>query len=46
VQLVRSMLAAFPADAHWHQSRGACGGVRHRPLLPLPGDEERDWDWE
>jgi len=44
-QLVRSMLTAFPADAHWHQRRGACDGVRRPPLLPLPGDEERDWDW-
>jgi NADH:ubiquinone oxidoreductase subunit F (NADH-binding) len=44
-QLVRSMLTAFAADAHWHQWRGPCGGVRHPPLLPLPGDEERDWDW-
>jgi NADH:ubiquinone oxidoreductase subunit F (NADH-binding) len=45
VQLVRSLFTAFPADAHWHQWQGACGGVRHPPLLPLPGDEERDWDW-
>ena len=44
-QLVRSLLTAFPADAHWHQWQGACGGVRRAPLLPLPGDEERDWEW-
>ena len=44
-QLVRSLLTAFPADAHWHQWQGACDGVRRPPLLPLPGDEERDWDW-
>jgi NADH:ubiquinone oxidoreductase subunit F (NADH-binding) len=44
-QLARSLLTAFPADAHWHQWQGACGGVRRPPLLPLPGDEERDWDW-
>jgi NADH:ubiquinone oxidoreductase subunit F (NADH-binding) len=44
-QLVRSLLTAFPADAQWHQWQGACDGVRHPPLLPLPGDEERDWDW-
>ena len=44
-QLVRSMLTAFAADAHWHQWQGACDGVRHPPLLPLPGDEERYWDW-
>ena len=44
-QLVRSMLTAFPVDAYWHQWEGACDGVRHPPLLPLPGDEERDWDW-
>jgi hypothetical protein len=42
---VRSMLMAFPADVHWHQWQGACDGVRHAPLLPLPADEERDWDW-
>ena len=44
-QLVRSLLTAFPADACWHQRQGACGGVRRPPLLPLPGDGERDWDW-
>lgn len=44
-QLVRSLLTAFGEDAHWHQWQGACGGVRRAPLLPLPGDEERDWDW-
>jgi NADH:ubiquinone oxidoreductase subunit F (NADH-binding) len=42
-QLVRSLLTAFPADAHWHQWQGACDGVRWPPVLPLPGDEERDW---
>jgi len=45
-QLVRSLLIAFPADAHWHEWQGACDGVRHPPLLPLPADAERDWDWE
>ena len=44
-QLVRSLLTAFPEDTHWHQWQGACDGVRRAPLLPLPGDEERDWDW-
>ena len=44
-QLVRSLLTAFPADAHWHQWQGTCGGVRRAPLLPLPGEEERDWEW-
>jgi NADH:ubiquinone oxidoreductase subunit F (NADH-binding) len=44
-QLVRSLFRAFPADAHRHQWQGACEGVRRPPLLPLPGDEERDWDW-
>ncbi len=44
-QLVRSLLTAFPADTHWHQWQGGCDGVRRPPLLPLPSDEERDWDW-
>jgi NADH:ubiquinone oxidoreductase subunit F (NADH-binding) len=44
-QLVRSLLTAFPADAQWHEWQGPCDGVRRPPLLPLPGDEERDWDW-
>jgi NADH:ubiquinone oxidoreductase subunit F (NADH-binding) len=43
-QLVRSLLTAFAADAHWHQWQGACDGVRRPPLLPLPRDEEREWD--
>jgi NADH:ubiquinone oxidoreductase subunit F (NADH-binding) len=44
-QLARSTLRAFPADVNWHQWRGACDGVRRPPLLPLPDDEERGWDW-
>jgi NADH:ubiquinone oxidoreductase subunit F (NADH-binding) len=44
-QLVRSLLTPFPADVSWHQRQGACDGVRRPPLLPLPGDDERDWDW-
>ena len=23
----------------------ACYGVGRAPLLPIPSDEERDWDW-
>ena len=45
-QLARSLLTAFPADVDWHRWQGACDGVRRPPLLPLPGDEERDWGWE
>jgi NADH:ubiquinone oxidoreductase subunit F (NADH-binding) len=44
-QLVRSVLSAFPADAHRHERQGPCPGVGRPPLLPLPGDEERDWDF-
>jgi NADH:ubiquinone oxidoreductase subunit F (NADH-binding) len=44
-QLVRSLLSAFPADAHRHERQGPCPGVGRPPLLPLPGDEERDWDF-
>ena len=44
-QLGRSVFRAFPADVHWHRWQGACDGVRRPPLLPLPGDEEREWDW-
>jgi len=45
-QLVRSMFAAFGDDARWHQRQGACHGIRRAPLLPLPGDGERDWGWK
>jgi NADH:ubiquinone oxidoreductase subunit F (NADH-binding) len=44
-QLVRSALQTFSADAHWHDNRGACYGVRRDPLLPVPGDQEREWGW-
>ena len=44
-QLVRSVLRAFPADAHWHERTGSCGGVGRPPLLPLPRDEDRRWDF-
>jgi NADH:ubiquinone oxidoreductase subunit F (NADH-binding) len=44
-QLVRSVLRAFPADARWHERTGSCDGVGRPPLLPLPRDEEREWDF-
>jgi NADH:ubiquinone oxidoreductase subunit F (NADH-binding) len=44
-QLVSSALTAFRVDAHWHDLNGPCGRVRRAPLLPVPGDEERDWAW-
>jgi NADH:ubiquinone oxidoreductase subunit F (NADH-binding) len=44
-QLVTSLLRAFAADTQRHEWHGSCEGVRRPPLLPLPGDEERDWDW-
>jgi NADH:ubiquinone oxidoreductase subunit F (NADH-binding) len=43
VQLVRSALRAFEADALRHDQRGPCPGVARAPLLPVPGDA--DWDW-
>ena len=43
VQLVRSALRAFEADARRHDHRGPCPGVARAPLLPVPGDA--DWDW-
>jgi NADH:ubiquinone oxidoreductase subunit F (NADH-binding) len=44
-QLVRSLLNAFPADVLRHEYHGPCDGVGRSPLLPLPDDEERDWDF-
>jgi NADH:ubiquinone oxidoreductase subunit F (NADH-binding) len=44
-QLVRSALTAFAADARWHDRHGPCHGVSRAPLLPIPSDEEREWDW-
>jgi NADH:ubiquinone oxidoreductase subunit F (NADH-binding) len=41
-QLVRSALTAFQEDVWWHQERGPCYGVRHAPVLPIPGDMA-DW---
>jgi NADH:ubiquinone oxidoreductase subunit F (NADH-binding) len=43
--LARSAMRAFAADARWHDRYGPCEGVRRPPLLPVPGDEEREWDW-
>jgi NADH:ubiquinone oxidoreductase subunit F (NADH-binding) len=45
-QLVTSMLRTFAPDAQRHEGHESCEGVRRPPLLPLPGDEERDWDWQ
>ena len=44
-QFVRSALTTFAADARWHDQHGSCYGVNRSPLLPVPGDEEREWDW-
>ena len=44
-QFVRSALTKFAADARWHDQHGSCYGVNRSPLLPVPGDEEREWDW-
>jgi NADH:ubiquinone oxidoreductase subunit F (NADH-binding) len=44
-QLARSAMRAFIADARWHDHCGPCDGVRHAPLLPIPGDGEEDRDW-
>ncbi len=44
-RLVRSALRTFAADARRHDLSGACYGLRRAPLLPVPGDDERDWDW-
>jgi len=44
-QLVRSLLRAFPADARRHERTGSCDGVGRSPLLPLPRDEDREWDF-
>jgi len=41
-QLARSALTAFREDVWWHQERGPCYGVRHPPVLPIPGDMA-DW---
>jgi NADH:ubiquinone oxidoreductase subunit F (NADH-binding) len=45
-QLVRSALQTFGADAHWHDSNGPCYSVQRDPLLAVPGDAEREWDWK
>jgi len=45
-RLVRSALRTFEADARWHDQRGACYGVQRDPLLPVPGDDEREWSWK
>jgi len=44
-QLVCSALTAFAAHARRHDRQGPCYGVGRAPLLPIPSDEERDWDW-
>ena len=45
-QLVRRALRTFTADALSHEHNGACYRARQAPLLPLPRDTGRDWDWE
>ena len=44
-QLVRSALTTFAADARLHDQQGPCRGLSRAPLLPIPRDEEREWDW-
>jgi NADH:ubiquinone oxidoreductase subunit F (NADH-binding) len=45
VQLVRSLLRAFPADARRHEQAGSCDGAARSPLLPLPRVEDRGRDF-
>ncbi len=44
-QLVRSLLRAFQGHARGHEQSGSCEGVGRSPLLPLPRDEQREWDF-
>ncbi len=44
-QLVCSALTAFAPHARRHDRQGPCYGVGRAPLLPIPSDEEREWDW-
>ncbi|HZP51768.1 NADH-ubiquinone oxidoreductase-F iron-sulfur binding region domain-containing protein [Actinocrinis sp.] len=44
--LVRSAMKTFAQDAYWHEEDRPCEGVRHAPLLPLPDDRERDWEFQ
>ena len=44
-QLVRSLLRAFPGDTRRHERSGSCDGVGRSPFLPMPRDEEREWDF-
>ena len=44
-QLVCSALTAFAAHARRHDRQGPCYGVGRAPLLPIPSDEDREWDW-
>ena len=43
--LARSALRTFAEDAYWHDQDRPCDGVRHAPVLPLPEDGERDWEF-
>jgi NADH:ubiquinone oxidoreductase subunit F (NADH-binding) len=45
-QLVRSALRTFGVDARWHDASGPCFAVQRDPLLPVPGDDEREWGWK
>lgn len=45
-QFVHSALRTFAAEAQWHDEEGPCYGIQRAPLLPVPGDDERDWEWE
>ncbi len=44
-QLVRSALKTFAQDAYWHDDDRPCPGVGRAPLLPLPGDHEREGEF-
>jgi NADH:ubiquinone oxidoreductase subunit F (NADH-binding) len=44
--LVRSALRTFSDDARRHGHSGPCYGVQRDPLLPVPGDDEREWGWK
>ena len=41
----RAETVRFCRYAGESERQGGCDAARRPPLLPLPGDGERDWDW-
>ena len=45
IRFVATALDVFSDHIEQHTTRGGCQQARHKPLLPLPDADHREWGW-